>query len=113
MSFAPCIASSTVSTIFSFSVFSLSSCLVTYCFAISSIGVFSSCSYIIFAKGSSPLAFATVALVFFFCLYGLYISSTSASVFAFSNSDIISSVSFPWFSIEVFTSCFLSSKFLR
>jgi len=53
------------------------------------------CSSIVVAKGSNPRCLAIIALVFFFCLYGLYISSTSASVTAFSKSFIISSVSFP------------------
>ena len=65
------------------------------------------------AKGSNPFALATVALVFFFCLKGLYISSTSDKVLAISRFFIISSVNFPWFSIEVLTSSFLSSKFLK
>ena len=65
-----------------------------------------------FASGSNPFSFAIVARVLFFCLYGLYISSTSTSVIAFSNS-FISSVSFPCASIDFVTSSFLSFKFLR
>ena len=73
MSNAPCIASSGVAT--TLSLFFLSSSdklsIFTYPFAISVISVFSFCSNIICANGSNPLALATVALVFFFCLYGL------------------------------------------
>ena len=87
--------------------------IFTYCFAISSIGVFFVWANIISANGSNPFALATVALVFFFCLYGLYMSSTSANVLAFSKFATISSVSFPWFSIDVFTSSFLASKLRR
>ena len=98
MSSAPFIASSsfftTLSLLFLSSSDSLS--IFMYCFAISFIGVFSSCSIMISANGSSPFAFATVALVFFFCLYGLYMSSTSASVSACSIFFDISSVSFPY-----------------
>ena len=45
--------------------------IFTYCFAISIISVSSFCSIIICANGSNPFDLATVALVFFFCLYGL------------------------------------------
>ena len=73
MSNAPCIASSAVAT--TLSLFFLSSSdnlsIFTYSFATSSIGFTSFCSIIIFANGSKPFALATVALVFFFCLYGL------------------------------------------
>ena len=62
ISFAPLIASSTLKTPFSSSINS---------FAISSIFLLLFCSNIICANGSSPLALAIVALVFFFCLYGL------------------------------------------
>jgi len=66
-----------------------------------------------FANGSKPFSFAIVALVLFFCLYGLYMSSTSASVIASLKSFIISSVSFPCASIDFVTSSFLCSKFLK
>lgn len=92
------------------------SCLsvtVIYCFAISFMSFVSFCSYIIFANGSNPLAFAIVALVFFFCLYGLYMSSTSARVLASATALVICSVNFPCSSIFFTTSCFLCSKFLK
>ena len=73
MSNAPCIASSAVAT--TLSLFFLSSSdklsMFIYSLAISNIGLFSFCSIIILANGSNPFDFATVALVFFFCLYGL------------------------------------------
>ena len=73
MSRAPCTASSGVAT--ALSLFFLSSSgrfsILTYSCAISNIGFVSFCSIIICASGSRPFAFATVALVFFFCLYGL------------------------------------------
>ena len=112
---APCIACSIVST--TLSLFFLSSSdnlsILIYSFAISSIGFVSFCSMIIFARGSNPFAFATVALVFFFCLYGLYISSTSAYVFAIATDCNISSVNFPCSSIDFITSSFLCSRFLK
>ena len=115
ISSAPCIASSAVFT--TLSLFFLSSSdkfsMFIYCSAIFSIGFVSFCSIIISASGSSPFAFATVALVFFFCLYGLYMSSTSAKVCANATALTISSVSFPCSSIDFITSSFLSSKFLK
>ena len=112
---APCIASSVVFTTLSLFFWSSSDSfsMFIYCFAISSIGVVSFCSIIISASGSSPFAFATVALVFFFCLYGLYMSSTSASVLLIATAFTISSVSFPCSSIVFITSSFLCSKFLK
>ena len=78
-----------------------------------SFGLVSFCSIIIFAKGSNPFALATVALVFFFCLKGLYISSTSDKVLAIATDCKISSVNFPCSSIDFITSSFLFSKFLK
>ena len=115
MSNAPAIAASSFST--TLSLFFLSSSdkfsIFTYSFAISYISFVSFCSFIISAKCSKPLAFATVALVFFFCLYGLYMSSTSAKVVAISVCFTISSVSFPCSSIDFIISCFLCSRFLK
>ena len=68
------------------------------------------CAYKISASGSKPFSFATVARVRRFCLYGRYKSSTSASVCAPSICAESSSVNFPWFSIEVFTSCLRASR---
>ena len=65
------------------------------------------------AKGSNPFAFATVALVFFFCLYGLYKSSTSARVSAAAIAIVNSSVNFPCSSIDFITSLLSVSKFLK
>ena len=110
---APPIASSTFATILSFGVLLSTVSTFTKSFAISSKGFVSFCSIIIFARGSNPLAFATVARVFFFGLYGLYISSTSARVLASSIDFEISSVSFPCSSIDFTTSSFLFSKFLK
>ena len=97
MSKAPCIASSGVET--TLSLFFLSSSdnvsILTYATASSFKGVFSFCSIIILDKGSNPFDLATVALVFFFCLKGLYKSSTSASVSADAIAIVNSSVNFP------------------
>ena len=65
------------------------------------------------ANGFSPFSNAIVALVLFFCLNGLYISSTSVKVSLISKALTISSVSFPCSSIDFKTASFLSFKFLR
>lgn len=112
---APWIASSAVATTLSLLFLSSSDKLsiFTNSWAISLISFFSSCAIIISANGSNPLAFATVALVFFFCLNGLYKSSTSASVSADAIAIVNSSVNFPCSSIDFIISPFLVSKFLR
>ena len=112
---APWIASSEVAT--TLSLFSLSSSdklsIFIKSFAISSIGRVSSWAKIISANGSKPLAFATVALVFFFCLKGLYKSSTYARVSADAIETVNSSVNFPCSSIDFTTSSLRVSRFLR
>ena len=69
--------------------------------------------YIISASGSRPLALAFPALVVFFCLKGLYRSSTLCRISAFSISAFSSSVSLPCSSILRRTSCLRSSSPLR
>ena len=112
---APWIASSEVATTLSLLALSSSDKLsmLIKSFAISSIGRVSSWAKIISANGSNPLAFATVALVFFFCLKGLYRSSTSASVSADAIATVNSSVSFPCSSIDLITSSLRVSRFLK
>ena len=65
------------------------------------------------ANGVNPFPWAIVALVLFLGLYGLYISSTSVKVCAFSSAFPISSVNFSCSSISLLTSAFLSCKFLK
>ena len=102
---APFIHSSTVSNPFS---------LFIYFVTISSLfPSFTVWEIISFASGSSPFSFAIVALVLFFCLYGLYKSSTSVKIEAFKMLFFSSSVSFPCSSIRRITSSFLASKFLK
>ena len=62
------------------------------------------------ANGSSPRSLAIPALVFLFCLYGRYKSSTSTSVIACMIFSLSSSVSFPCSSMEFCTASFLSSS---
>ena len=97
--FAPVIASSTS--------FTLS---VIYSLATSSILIFTGNDIIILASGSSPKAIASVALVFFFSLYGLYKSSTSTNFSHFIISNFNSSVSIPFSSMSLITSSFLFNK---
>ncbi|MFZ5341651.1 MAG: hypothetical protein ACOZBL_03760 [Patescibacteria group bacterium] len=52
------------------------------------------------------------ALVFFFCLYGKYKSSTCCNLSQASIFSLSSSVSFHCSSIDFNTSCFLTSRFL-
>ena len=72
-----------------------------------------SCAHIISARGPSPRSLAFVARVLFFCLNGLYRSSTLCSISACSISLFSSSVSFPCSSMLFMTSAFLSSRPLR
>ena len=67
---------------------------------------------IIFAKGSSPFLIASVALVFFFSLNGLYISSTSTNFVHFNMLFFNSSVNNPFSSINLIISSFLFNKFI-
>ena len=66
---------------------------------------------IILANGSSPFLIASVALVFFFSLYGLYKSSTSTNLVAAIIVFLSSSVRRPFSSISLITSSFLLSRF--
>ena len=72
-----------------------------------------SCAYISIASGSRPFSLALEALVAFFCLKGLYRSSTRCRTSAFSICSCRSGVSFPCSSISLITSSFLSSRPLR
>ena len=65
------------------------------------------------ASGSKPFSLAIIALVLFFCLYGLYKSSTRTNVAASSICFFNSSVSLPCSSILEITAAFLSSRFLK
>ena len=100
MYLAPVIASSIV-FIFSFKYF-------WHTLSISSL---SGWDIIILANGSNPFLMASVALVFFFSLYGLYKSSTSTNLVAAIIVFLSSSVRRPFSSISLITSSFLLSRF--
>ena len=65
------------------------------------------------ARGSSPLSFATDALVFRFGRYGRYISSISVSVSAAARAAAISSVMAPSSVMRPDTDCRFSSRLRR
>ncbi len=102
MSRAPLMASSAVSTPFSSSMNSKASA--------SGSPLLLSCSKITSANGSRPFSFATVALVRRFCLYGRYMSSSSARMVALSIAFSSSSVIFPCSSMSLYISCLRVSK---
>ena len=72
-----------------------------------------SCFQKIIARGSNPFSLALEALVAFFCLKGLYRSSTLCSTSAFRISSLSSSVSLPCSSMRRITSSLRSSRPLR
>ena len=86
MSFAPSITAFTFATPFSSEIYRAASV---------SIGSFVICSRIVSARGSRPLSFATLALVFLFGRNGRYKSSTATIVSASSIFFFRSAVSFP------------------
>ena len=103
MSSAPFIASSTVSTPFSSFIY----------FCASAVGDASVWASMKSASGCKPFSLAIPALVLRLGLNGLYMSSTSASVFALTRSLSIFSVRLPPFSIRFLTSSFLLSRLRR
>ena len=66
---------------------------------------------IILASGSNPKAIASVALVFFFSLNGLYRSSTSTKRLHFMMFSLNSSVNICFSSINLITSSLRANKF--